>query len=584
MLRQHLHSLRRNAVLLLLLYAGCAGVWSWRFSTRNTESARLVEQEREAARISADMTQRLEGIAPRRLITAAFQLGKLPAEELRDLQAWSKESPIVRLRQLTVQSGPLHAPSPLNDALLLAEIRRSDTAGIDESRLMIAAAGDRLDPRVQCEALQHLATRASTRLDHSLATDILMRAAECEGATWDTVLHLVEVARLARRPAAALVPVQRWIARQPVVLTDAQMNDALDFQATLLLEGGRHAEASRIALDALRELPEKAVITEPALARAHRAALAAGEASTVLPFIQRFLAQMPEHQLTDAQIAADPQSCGETYRHWLGCAASIADASPQSDESIPLLLRIVATGDPRPLARLHRLPAAAESSQQLAVLLKTLETRPRHPLRAPDLARSLSAAGSADTALEMLAAWLETHPQDIDADRARAQLLAKQKTGTAAAAWEAFLRRHPEDMEAQRALAQAHLASGAHSRALRILRDLPASSLNEQDLRQIVALAELADDTDLVHSTLLQIIQRQEKPAAADLLALTAASQQHSDPAFARQMLADVVTRAATHAPLIAAWIDRSLRTGQAGAFSTAVEQVRPAVAVPEGK
>jgi DNA-binding SARP family transcriptional activator len=584
MLRQHLHSLRRNAVLLLLLYAACAGVWSWRFSTRNTEAARLVEQEREAARISADITQRLQGITPRRLITAAYQLGKLPAEELRDLQAWSMEQPIVRLRQLTVQSGPLHAPSPLNDALLLAEIRRPDTAGIDESRLMIAAAGDRLDPRVQCEALEHLASRAGKRQDHSLATDILMRAAECEGATWDTVLQLVEVARLARRPAAALIPVQRWIARQPAALSAVQLDQALDLQATLLLEGGRHAEASRIALDALRELPKNAPIIESALARAHRAALAAGEASTVLPFIQRFLAQMPEHQLTDAQIAADPQSSGETYRRWLGSAASIADASPKSDESIPMLLRVVATGDPRPLARLHRLPAAADSSQQLAVLLKTLETRPRHPLRAPDLARSLSAAGSADTALELLAAWLETHPQDVDADRARAQLLAKQKTGTAAAAWEAFLRRHPEDREAQRALAQAHLASGAHSRALSLLRDLPHSSLNDRDLRQIVTLAELADDTDLVHSTLLQIIQRQEKPAAADLLALTAASQQHSDPAFARQMLAEVVTRAASHAPLMAAWIDRSLRTAQAGAFSTAVEQVRPAVAVPEAK
>ncbi|MBK8095345.1 MAG: hypothetical protein IPK32_26080 [Verrucomicrobiaceae bacterium] len=577
-------TIRQHARLLILLYIALVATWSWRL-TRPVPQGKSEDPALTAAltQTRESITQRLAGLSQRRLMPALFQLIKLPDAETLDLALWMKESTHVRLRLLTVQSGPLQTPSPLNDALLLAELRQPDAPSLDEARLMIAASGNRLDPQVQNEALLALAQRALEGRQSALAVEILLRACESDSATWETVTALANAAHAARRPSAALSVINRWLEKNSFRDAD-QREKALEIQTDMLLESGKLTEAAKLTLEPLKKLSPEAAVPPAALSRALRAAATLSDRDTaaLLPYIQRHLATQPEHSLTLGQLSALPATAtAASYRQWLWHAASITDAAGQADEATALFHRVVALGDLRPLARLYALAHQTGSTGEIDQILTALQNRPESPMSASEIAQALIQQGAAEAAQDVLITHLDQQPKDIDADRALITLTAANEPASIAATlWEAFLHRHPADAAALRQLAAAQIATGSHPHAVRTLQRIPTQDLTDADLRHLASLGEYLDDIDLTHQARQLIVSRQPQPSATDLLALATVTQQHSQPAQARMILAEAAARSAESAPVLANWVGNTLRNAQAGTFSTAAEQVRPAIEV----
>jgi Arc/MetJ-type ribon-helix-helix transcriptional regulator len=569
------HSLRENLPMLVLLYAALAGAWGWRLQASKQPP---VDETLQATRV--EVVKRIAKLPPRRLNPALFQLGMLPEGEVKNLARWLEEPSTPRLRQLTVQQGPVSDAGPLIAALILAEVQRRDAPALDEMRLLVSAAGDRLEEPVKMEVLGLLAHQATETGDLHLATDIWLRITESPAATWSEVEELVEAARAARRPAAALKVVKAWLDDAKGHLTSVQLPKAQDMQIQLLIEGGRVAEASRIARDALRALPAKSAVPEIMLERALRASTAAAESGELLPWIERRLREHPEHASTWEQLAAGRET-SPSYRHWLWHAASISDLQNLHGTACELFFRVAAIGDLKCLGRLHVLAAQTGRSKDFATLIESLQKRPQDALSLIDLARALEAGGAAEAGRDLLAAHLKTQPEDRDATFAMTEIdEASRGPGSSMILWEGFLRKFPEDDAALRRLAALQIADGQHLPALRSLQRIASENLAEADLRHIATLGEILDDTSTALQARQMIVERQEKPSVADLMAIAALTPQHDDPALAQTALAAAAEKA-PQSQLLGEWLQNS-RLGTAGTFSTAIEQVKPAIEVPQ--
>lgn len=569
------HSLRENLPLLVLLYAALAGAWGWRLQASKQPP---VDETLQATRV--EVVKRIAKLPPRRLNPALFQLGMLPEGEVKNLARWLEEPATPRLRQLTVQQGPIGDAGPLIAALILAEVQRSDAPALDEMRLLVSAAGDRLEEPVKIEVLGLLAHQAAETGDLHLATDIWLRITESPVATWSEVEELVEAARAARRPAAALKVVKAWLDEAKGHLTSEQLPKAQDMQIQLLIEGGRVAEASRISRDALRALPAKSAVPEIMLERALRASTAAAESGELLPWIERRLREHPEHASTWEQLAAGRET-SPSYRHWLWHAASISDLQSHHGTACDLFFRVAAIGDLKCLGRLHALAAQTGRSKDFATLLESLQNRPQEALSLIDLARALEAGGAPEAGRDLLATHLKTHAEDRDAAFAMTEIdEARRGPGSSMILWEGFLRKFPDDTAALRRLAALQTADGQHLPALRSLQRIATENLAEADLRHIATLGEILDDTSTALQARQMIVERQSKPSVNDLMAIAALTPQHDDPALAQSALAAAAEKA-PQSQLLGEWLQNS-RLGTAGTFSTAVEQVKPAIEVPQ--
>lgn len=572
-------SRRWNIPLLLCLYTALAVAWGWRLHSRESENTgpdETIQQTRLA------VVARIAKLPEHRVRPALFQLSMLPDADIRALAHWIDQVPMLRIRQVTIQQGPVHTPCPLNDALVLSEIARPDAPPIDETRLLVAASGDRLEEPVKIEVLQTLASQAMGANDPSLAVDVLLRACDSPATRWTEVLALAEASRMARRPAAALRIVNRWLDEASGRLTDAQMPEALDLQIALLIEGGRCAEASRITLDALRALPAKVRVPEALLERARRATAAAEETGELLPWFERQLRTFPrEHAASWEQIADGLETSAE-YRRWLYHAACTADRENLSGTACDYLFVVAATGDLRALGRLHALAGQVGREKEFARLLQALQNRPQDARSPIELARALAESSAPSAAHDLLAEHLNDHPDDHEAAFALAEIDEVMRgPGAAAPLWERFLKDFPDHVVARTHLAKIQLGHGQRSQALRTLQEIPGEKLDDATLRLIASLAEYLDDAVVAHRARELIVERQPKPAAADLMALVAISPQFEDPAQASEVFRAFAAKV-TDSPFVTALSAASVRHGSAGTFSTAAEQVRNAVPVEE--
>lgn len=553
----------RQVFLLILSYTSLAVAWGWRLHADDAVPLK------EDALLEATRTEIAQGLAnaPQRLQQAAvFQLAMLPEREIRALHEWRKTVPEQRLRMLTVQAGPLHAPCPLNTALVFAELTRADAPLIDDSRLLVSASGDRLEEPHKIEALELLASQAVDNNELSLALEIHERVCESPAASWPNVLNLAEAARLTRRPAAALRVVNVWLDESKPRLDALQREDALDLQTTLLLEGTRYAEASRIVLDELRSLKLDAAIPPRLMQRALLATHAAGESAELLPWIERHLRTFPDHKLTTEDIAAG-KTVSADYLRWLNESATIADRHQHTSIACDGFFRLAAAGETRVLARLHALATQIGRGKELAQLLSSMQ----HRFSILELSQSLADGNAPAPARDLLATHLKTSPNN----RAGWHLLTEidvtlRGAASAPALWEGFLKRFPGDVPALKHLARLQLHHAQFSQALRTLQQIPGEHLDEPALRQIVALAIQLDDLATARRAQQLLVQGSKQPAISDVLALAALNRQHPDAAADALLTATIAklpAQAEFHKSLIT-----PTTTAEASSFSTAVE------------
>lgn len=520
----------RQASLLIFSYTMLAVAWGWRLLANSPAPPKenpLLSTTRTAIASSfAHVPNHLQ-------LPAVFQLALLPDSEVEALHTWLKAAPEQRLRQLTVQQGPLHTPCPLNTALLFVELTRADAPLIDDSRLLVSASGDRIEEPYKIEALELLASQAMATHERTLAIEIHERVCDSPAATWKNVLNLTEAARTARRPAAALRVVNEWLGATPPRLNDADREAALDLQSTLLLEGTRYAEASRVALDSLRALKPADAIPPRLMQRALHATRAAGESAELLPWIELQLRTCPDHQRSLKELAAaaaiDPE-----YRRWLNEGASIADLNHQTSIACELYFRLAAIGETNVLARLHALATQIGRGKELTEVLASLHGR----FSTLQLAQALT-DGDAPAAARTL---LATHLQSSHDDRAGWRLLTQldimlRGESSAPMLWEGFLKRFPDDAPALQHLARLQVSAAQPSQALRTLQSIPSAHLDVATLRLITALAIQLDDIPAAHHAQQLLIDSSPHPAVSDVLALATTTLQHPEGGAAQAAL-----------------------------------------------
>ncbi len=551
----------RQVLLLITSYAALAVAWGWRLHAndappKNNET--LLDTTR------AEIIDRLTTAPPNLQQPALVQLALLPENEVLALQEWLKDLPEQRLRRLTVQQGPIHTPCPLNTALVFAELERADAPLIEDTRLLISAAGDRLEEPHKLAALARLASQAAANHEPNLALEIHQRACESEIATWENVLALADAARVARRPAAALKVVNAWLAPSASRLEAKRRDDALDLQTALLLEGTRYAEASRITLDDLRSLKHTDAIPQRLMQRALLATHAAGESAELLPWIERHLRTFPDHQFSVEDIAAG-KNVSADYLRWLGESAAIADRQNHTSIACDGFFRLAAAGETRVLARLHTLATQIGRGQELARLFTALQ---RH-ISILELAQALAEGNAPAPARDLLAAHLKTAPNN----RAGWHLLTEidvmlRGAASAPMLWEGFLKGFPDDVPALKRLAQLQINSAQHPQALRTLQRISSVDLDEVTLRQITALALQLDDLPTAVRSQQLIVQGSKPPAVSDVLTLASLTRQSSD-ADSLAVLAEAVAKLPAQAAFQQSLI-LSATTGEATNCSTA--------------
>ncbi|MBN8417441.1 MAG: hypothetical protein J0L73_00850 [Verrucomicrobia bacterium] len=526
----------RQAALLIFSYTMLAVAWGWRLLANDPSSPKenpLLASTRTT--IASSLAQ-----VPKHLqLPAMFQLGMLPDQELEALHTWQKASPEQRLRQLTVQHGPLHTPSPLNTALLFVELTRADAPLIDDSRLLVSASGDRIEGTHKIEALELLASQAMATGERILAIEIHERACESPAATWQNVLNLTEAARIIRRPTAALRVVNEWLSATPPRLDDTERETALDLQISLLLEGSRHAEASRVTLDSLRALKPADAIPPNLMRRALLATRAAGESAELLPWIERRLRTCAEHQRSLKELASataiDPE-----YRRWLNEGASIADLNHQTSIACDLYLRLAAIGETHVLARLHALATQMGRGKELAEVLSSLQAR----FSPVQLAQALTEGDAPAAARALLLSHLQSSPADRPGWRLLTQLdIMLRGESTAPALWESFLKRFPDDVTALQQLTRLQVSAAQPSQALRTLQSIPAGQPDAATLRLIASLALQQDDIPTAHRAQQLLVESSPHPAVSDVLSLAITTLQHPDGEAAQMALTEAVTR-----------------------------------------
>ncbi len=553
----------RQAFLLIVSYTALAVVWGWRLHANDAVPAQVDTQ---IAATRVEIAKRLAYAAKHWQQPALFQLAMLPEPEVRALRDWLQTDSEQRVRQLTVQQGPVHAPCPLNTALLFAELTRADAPFVDDSRLLVSASGDRLEEPHKIEVLELLGAQAVVNQELSVAVAIHERACESPAATWQNILRLTETARLARRPAAALRVINVWLGDDRQRLDAAQREDALDLQSTLLLEGTRYAEASRIALDALRGLKPKEALPPRLMQRALLATRAASESAELLPWIERHLRTFSDHQFSLADIAAG-KTLAADYRRWLHEAATIADLKQHTSIACEMFFRLAAAGELSVLARLHALATQIGRGKELAQLLTSLQPR----FSMPQIAQALAAGNAPSPARDLLAAQLQTTPTDRDGWRALTTLdVTLRGSASAPMLWTSFLKRFPDDVPALQTLAQLQFAAAQYPQSLRTFQRIPGEHLDEPTLRQIAALAIQLDDIATAHRAQQLLVASFAHPAVRDVLALATLTQQHPD-ADAQAILTAAVAKTSSPSPFLRS-LAAAPATGTATPFNTAVE------------
>jgi hypothetical protein len=555
----------RQVLLLIVSYTALAVVWSWRLHANDhlprKEATAVTDTVRSAVATSL-------AHAPKHLQQAALaQLVLLPDSAALALQAWQQAVPEQRLRQLTVQHGPVPAPSPLHTALLFIELTRADAPLLDDSRLLVSACGDRLDETDKIAALELLGQQALATNESSLALAIHERACESSAATWQNVLNLSNAARLARRPAAALRVVNGWLAQTPSRLDEAQREAALDLQITLLLEGGRYAEASRVTLDALRALKAQQSLPPCLMQRALLATRAAGESAELLPWIERQLRSYADHPRTLSSLASGPATAPE-YRQWLNEGGCIADLNHQTSIACELFFRLAATGETRVLARLHALATQIGRGKELAQVLTGLQQR----LSTAQVAQALADGGAAAAARALLAPHLQTRPDEREGWRLLTQIdLTLRGEAAAVALWEGFLKRFPGDVPALQRFARLEIAAAQYPQALRALQAIPAAQVDESTLRRIAALASQIDDIPAAHHAQQRLVASSKQPAVSDVLALASMSLQNPDVSSAEAARDEALTKLPAGTPFFLS-LTAVPTTGKVTHFSMAAE------------
>ena len=469
----------RTAGLLILLYMGLIGVWTWRLMPPPPNQGAEAAWQSMQAKAASYLAKAPKDTA----MPALMRLAKMPQDQLQALADWVDQPALNQIRQLTVQKGTIIILGPeWGEALLQTWLVHAPPVNLLEAHLMVAAAGDRLPEQARQTALETLARRALAQGDAADAVTILGRATELPGATWGTLQQLTAAARAARNTAPALRALTLWIQRHADDTDEAILEQARDLEFTLMMQAGDVAEALSYQLS---QLIGSVPFSERTLDRAWLAARRAHQGSRLLPLLEQHLKSFPEHDLPNEKLTQQTDIHPD-YLRWLTCHAAICDDEQPAPIAFASHLRLAAARVPAALPRLCALATSPAQKTQAAQALSTALDRAELQLTALQLAQT------DPIARKVLSDRLRTAPHQRDLHYAATlATAAAQTTGSTALLCQDFLRRFTGDVPAQRRLIQAHLDEQQPALALRAYTALPAKALTNEDRQQQAILKQL---------------------------------------------------------------------------------------------
>jgi len=465
---------------LVFLYLLLAGLWTWRLYPEPAvpeDTTRLPRLEK--------LSRYLMKAPPAVVKPILMSVALLPDTRLAMVDQWLALQPLQQLRELTVKETPMLKKSgSLRDSLLLAWLGQEQLGSPCESYAMIAAAGDRLDSGMMLYALEKLAAHSNKLGDAAGALPILQRALELPNAPWKTLTSYVQAARDLGQESNALRAVSDWILDHPAAQADEHLMEAREMQMTLMLRLGRTQDAHAQQIDYLKESPATGPLPTPDMDRALVSARAADQQVKLIPWLERQLANFPEHELA-AKDLLNKLDSDPDYLHWLAEYAAIADRDLPAAAAFSACIRLAATGQQGALARVC---SHAEKAKRLPEAEAFLTLALANPLLRSSL---LELAQLEVTALKVVSEALRKSPKDQSLHFAATLAEAAAKPSSAATLWQIYLRRFPADLAAQRRLIQVHVLARQPDLALRVYQSLDRKTLSPEDLRQCAVLRQL---------------------------------------------------------------------------------------------
>lgn len=441
---------RKQLLLLAGLYAALAAVWTWKLAPRAESASQGQAEEKAQQEHQARLSQAAAWLAkaPRHsAMPALLQLMQMPEADVRELAGWIRQPPMSQIRQLTVQASPLASLGrEWNEALLYTWLGHHPQVSMQEAHLMVAASGDRLSSETRLDILSAMATEAMLRGESHAAVEILARACELPGTTWEMQKQLAAAGRSARQFPPVLRSLGLWLAREPA---PEEQQAARDLELSLMLDADLAAEAFALQMS---RLTGKAPFAERDLDRAWVAARQAHQEMRFIPVLEKHLATFPEAAMP-VEALKKHTGVSPDYVRWLTCHTAICESLYPASAAYSGYLRLAALRVPAALPRLCGLATGPQAEKEVEALLREALTDAARRQQVLTLAMTPPHCALARQAL---AAELRARPADRDLHFAATRQTALLKRHTPdPLLWQEFLQRFPGDAEAQAELAQS---------------------------------------------------------------------------------------------------------------------------------
>ena len=494
---------------------------------------------------------------------------------LRELDS-NQLTALSRLLNLTpreqVRSVFIAKNAPVYDAyvhnIVLAAIRFVDVLPPQEVYDMVMPAVVRVPERYQVSLLTTLSQNAESVGRPDLAANALVIACQAPSSTWKDAMHMVQCHRWSGKPGTASKELKQWIVGHRAKLSDAEMVEADDLNFQLALEAGQPGEAFEVCLRKLAGLSTEKPIPADLMATAMSVARQSGRNTELLPWLQKYVAAMPEAKMTLAALHGEAGKSSATAKEFLRWGKDLAqwsDWNSDYDTAFDFHLKLAALGDEESRERCVEIYDYLGRTEECCELLSVLGDIPEKPQYQLLQARLLAELGRDEESATLYKAWMAAHPTDRNARYDYACLL--EDMGDEAASRKAFaamLEQFPDDARAMVQLATACVRDSDLPQALTLYAKLPDGEHTPETLENYAMIAESLDDAAAEYRALRLGLALTEKPTVEMYVNLAEAAMHNGDAESSLRTLAEGLARLPQSSQLRIGLAEAQLQSGRA--------------------
>ena len=518
---------------LLALLAVSVGLSLWLVPRQEELVARLFKDQ-QYERIANLL---LNGLAGTGKTVDDRVLRNLSAEQLGVLGQLLRLTPREQLHAIFAPGrGPKY--DQLIHGLVLGAIQYVDVIPPAEAWEIVSPELMKLSEGQQMDILQLLAHNSLALNSPRLAAQLLIKASALPSATAEQVRRMGDACRWCSQSLRGALEIRRWTRQHP----DApEISDLLGFARVLALEGGNAPMALEIQLLRLELLAAANGLTAPEMTETNSLAQQSGKTVSILPWIQRYVETLSEHQLDwkalRAAVQTDPDSLAE-YRKWLTQLAQVSDWNSAFSTSFDMHLRLAAMGDLHSLDRCMELAGFLGRSADLVPVLQAMQPLPEREQTQIVLAKMLAGLGDDEAARPLYSDWVRKHPKDRQAAFEYACLVEDLGEEDAAAeAFFEFVQHFPDDVPGMKKLAEGRIRQGRFDEALAVYGKMRAEDHDYATLENYAMLAESLDRHDEQVRALQMTLDQMKEPTPEIYLDIAEAASYLDDPSIQTKAL-----------------------------------------------